>query len=201
MVCIKELNLQTVWQELRTALKHFIRSRVSNEQDSEDILQEVFIKLHNHLPELKEEEKFQSWVYQITRNTIIDFYRSRGKHQYQTTELDNKQVLQNAAHMIGEGNKNEVISTWLKALMDQLPKNYKEALIYTELDHHTQKELADKLGISLSGAKSRVQRGREKLKGILLECCHLEFDRFGNILDYRVNKGNCSCKEIDEKNN
>lgn len=193
---INQLNLHTIWQEFRISLKQFIRARVSDEQDSEDILQEVFIKIHNHLPNLKEEEKLHSWVYQITRNTIIDFYRSQAKSQAKLLDSDKERLLQNETDITDEGNKNEIVAAWLKDLIEQLPEKYKEALIYVELEQHTQKELANKLGISLSGAKSRVQRGREKLKNILLECCHLEFDNFGNILDYNVNKENCSCREI-----
>ena len=196
MFGINQLNLHTIWKEFRVSLKQFIRSRVSNEQDSEDILQEVFIKIHKHLPNLNEEERVHSWVYQITRTTIIDFYRSRAKGLSNLLDSDKEQLLQNESDLNHTGNKNEIVATWLKELMEQLPEKYKEALIHTELENHTQKELADKMAISLSGAKSRVQRGREKLKDALLECCHLEFDQQGNILDFEVNKGNCSCKEI-----
>lgn len=156
------------------------------------------MKIHHHLPDLKKEDKLRSWVYQITRNTIIDFYRSQAKSQAKLPDSDKERLLQNETDITDEGNKNEIVAAWLKDLIEQLPEKYKEALIYVELEQHTQKELANKLGISLSGAKSRVQRGREKLKNILLDCCHLEIDHYGNILDYRLNKGNCSCREIDE---
>lgn len=195
---IKQLCLHEVWQEFRLSLKKFIRARVKNDQDCEDILQEVFMKIHHHLPDLKEEDKLRSWVYQITRNAIIDFYRYQAKSQIKLLDAKKQQILPNETDITYENNKNKIVATWLKDLMEQLPEKYKEALIYVELEQHTQKELAEKLGISLSGAKSRVQRGREKLKNILLDCCHLEFDHYGNILDYRLNKGNCSCREIDE---
>ncbi|RXT03952.1 RNA polymerase sigma factor SigZ [Ammoniphilus sp. CFH 90114] len=198
---MKQVNLVTVWQDFRNILKQFIKSRVSNEQDTDDILQEVFIKIHHHLPNLKEEDKLRSWVFQITRNTIIDFYRSRGKNQFEllVVEIEDKLIDKNS--LPADGNKNEIVSSWLKDLTEQLPENDREALLHTEYGNLTQRELAAKLGISLSGAKSRVQRGREKLKHILLECCHLEFDNQGNILDYEVNKANCSCKEIRDKMN
>jgi RNA polymerase sigma-70 factor (ECF subfamily) len=199
-IFMETLNIQMVWEAFRTSLRQFILSRVSNEQDAMDILQEVFIKIHFHLPSLKDEDKLHSWVYQITRNTIIDFYRSRGKNknQFLTPELENK--LFNETDRIAEDeNKNTIVSSWLKDMIEQLPDKYKQALLLTEFEEITQKELAERLGISISGSKSRVQRARERLKKAILECCHLEFDYSGNVLDYRRNKGNCSCREIYEE--
>ena len=57
---------------------------------------------------------------------------------------------------------------------------------------HTQPEMAARLGISISGAKSRVQRAREKLKEALLDCCHFEFDRYGRMIDYHANCPECA---------
>jgi RNA polymerase sigma-70 factor (ECF subfamily) len=74
-----------------------------------------------------------------------------------------------------------------------LPERYREALILTEFDGLTQKELAERVGISLSGAKSRVQRGREMLKGMLHECCRFEFDRRGRVIECEPRaEDNCS---------
>jgi RNA polymerase sigma-70 factor (ECF subfamily) len=72
----------------------------------------------------------------------------------------------------------------IQEMIDDLPADYRQALILTEYEGLTQKELAQRLGISLSGAKSRVQRAREKLKIMLLNCCHFEFDRLGRVVDY-----------------
>jgi RNA polymerase sigma-70 factor (ECF subfamily) len=68
-------------------------------------------------------------------------------------------------------------------LISTLPAPYRDALVLTEFEGLTQKEMAERLGISLSGAKSRVQRGREQLKRMLLERCQFEFDRLGRIID------------------
>jgi RNA polymerase sigma-70 factor (ECF subfamily) len=64
-----------------------------------------------------------------------------------------------------------------------LPEPYRDAVVLTELEGLTQRELANRLGISLSGAKSRVQRGRAQLKQMLDECCTFEFDRRGKVID------------------
>jgi RNA polymerase sigma-70 factor, ECF subfamily len=75
-----------------------------------------------------------------------------------------------------------------------LPEPYRDALVLTEFDGLTQKELAERLGISLSGAKSRVQRGKEQLKRMLHDCCTFEFDRRGRVIDCEP-RGNSGCKE------
>lgn len=76
-------------------------------------------------------------------------------------------------------------------MMEELPEKYREALHLTEIQGLTQKELAERLNISLSGAKSRVQRAREKLKGVLLECCHVEVDRRGKVMDWESKEPDC----------
>jgi RNA polymerase sigma-70 factor (ECF subfamily) len=91
-----------------------------------------------------------------------------------------------------EIDREQTLLPCIKTMVDQLPDVYREAIIFTEYQGWTQKELAQHLGISLSGAKSRVQRAREKLKNMLLACCHFEFDRRGKIIDYHSRSDCCS---------
>jgi RNA polymerase sigma-70 factor (ECF subfamily) len=134
------MTTENLWETFHTGLKHFILQRIPDEQSADDVLQETFLKIHTRIATLRDEEKLQSWMYQIARNAIADYYR--------------------------------------------------EALILTEYKGLNQRELAERLGLSFSGAKSRVQREREKLKTMLLDCCHFEFDRLGKIIDYQPN---CAC--------
>ena len=84
-------------------------------------------------------------------------------------------------------NINEMVMGWLPGMISQLPDGYREAVELYELQGMPQKGIADKLGVSLSGAKSRVQRGREKLKSLLFDCCSFERDSRGNIIGYQRN--------------
>lgn len=102
----------------------------------------------------------------------------------------------------GIDNTVNEIASCIKAMINHLPEKCRQAIISTEFAGLTQKELGEKLGLSLSGAKSRVQRAREKLKAMLLECCHFEFDRLGNILDYRHKENTCPyCTENQSGSN
>lgn len=144
---------------------------------------------------LKDQDKLWAWLSQIARHAIVDYYRKRAM------VVDPAEAPEDVAEESDEDhNRNAEILSCLSPMIEQLPERYREAILLTDLQGLTQKEMADKLGLSLSGAKSRVQRGREKLKEMLLDCCHFEFDRLGNVLDYERKGGgcvSCACGEAD----
>lgn len=178
--------ISCIWEELSVSLKGFIRKRVANEQDADDILQEVFIKIQNNIEGLMNDNKIHAWIYRITRNTITDHYRKTHNNIYISNiseELLNTEEEELTA--------NAEIASCLKAMVDSLPEIYKQAILITEYEDMTQKELSEKLGISISGAKSRVQRARKMLKVMLLGCCQLEMDRRGKIIDYKHKHSEC----------
>ncbi len=177
------ITTENVWQEFNIKLKQFIIKRVRDEQSAEDILQDVFVKIHTHIDMLRDGHKLQSWIYQITRNAVYDYYRDQRITAGITETLD-------LPEEEDEDDVERMLALSLKGMIDCLPNAYRQALILTEYEGLTQKELASRLGLSFSGAKSRVQRAREKLREMLLECCHLEFDRRGRIIDYYPK---CAC--------
>ena len=168
---------EAVWLTLHDRLLRFIRARVEDDAVAEDILQEVFLRIHARIGSLRDEERLEGWVWQITRNAIADHHRGRRR----TVDLPEALL----APETGEADA-EAAARWLlpavRATIDALPEPYRDALLATEFDGLTQQELANRAEISLSGAKSRVQRARAKLKALLIECCHLEFDRRGALI-------------------
>jgi RNA polymerase sigma-70 factor (ECF subfamily) len=176
-----------IWEESRVRLKNFIARKINNPADAEDVLQNVFFKIQRNIHRLENEEKLYPWIYQLTRNAIIDYYRESKNHL-----TDSDAVLNEiAAEMSGKKDAEEEVLQWLVPMIGELPDIYREALLLSDIEGMTQKELSEKLFISLSGAKSRVQRGREHLKKALLDCCQLEFDRAGQIVDYEQNNKDC----------
>lgn len=180
------VSIDQVWDDFTAQLRRFIAGRIQNEADADDILQEVFIKIHRSIDRLEDQSKLQAWVYQIARNAIIDYYRKSEQAVEAPGELP---------EVLTEGSSEEEVeaevATWLQPMMEELPEKYREALHLTEIQGLTQKEMAERLNISLSGAKSRVQRAREKLKGVLLECCHVEVDRRGKVVDWESKEPDC----------
>ncbi|MEO8665615.1 MAG: sigma factor-like helix-turn-helix DNA-binding protein, partial [Ignavibacteria bacterium] len=88
--------------------------------------------------------------------------------------------------------KNSQLANCILPFINCLPEIYKEALLLTEFRNFSQLELANQLGISYSGAKSRVQRAKVKLRELFEKCCTITSDQYGNIMDYYPNpKKNC----------
>jgi RNA polymerase sigma-70 factor (ECF subfamily) len=184
-------DFDNIWYEFRIPLRVFIKRRISNDQDVEDVLQNVFIRIYNNSNKLSELNNIHAWVFTITRNTIIDYYRMQ-KHNSYFGELS--EYITICENLVEKNTINE-ISQCLIMMMQFLPEKYKQALILTEIENLSQKELADKAGLSVSGAKSRVQRARVLLKEEFLSCCKLEIDSRGNIIDYEVKNQDCDyCK-------
>lgn len=166
-----QYSLETIWRDLSVHLRRFIRQRVPDEAAADDILQDVFVRVHTHIDTLRDDTRLESWLYQITRNAIADYYRAR-------------RVLLPMAEIAKDEPKWEAepareLASSLRSMIAQLPPAYREAIILSDLEGMSQVTLAKRLGLSVSGAKSRVQRARAKLKQMLLGCCHFEFDRRG----------------------
>ena len=166
---------ERLYREFSNRLKHFIRKRVRDATAADDILQDAFLKIHSRIDALKDRDKMESWVFQITRNIIADQYR-------------NQKVAGEPAENLAAAEEDkgpaERLAPCLTGMIEGLPQQYREALKLTEYEGMTQKEFAAKLGISVSGAKSRVQRARAMLKDALMQCCHFELDRYGAVIDY-----------------
>jgi RNA polymerase sigma-70 factor (ECF subfamily) len=185
------IDTQEIWHTFSERLRHFILKRVQNEEDAADILQDVFCKIHGNIDHLRNEDKLQSWLYRIARNAIVDSYRRRKSERRVELGLDRLSDLSTDSDAM-----TAEIAECLRPMADRLPEKYRQAVLLVDFEGVSQMELADQTGLSLSGAKSRVQRGRQKLKEKLLECCHFELGRSGNILDYHPKAAGCpSCTQ------
>lgn len=171
---------QQYWQETRQRLKQYLGSRMSDAADVEDLLQDVLTSAFAKREQLRDEQLLTAWIYRIARNALIDYYRRADRASaWPSVGEDNGIPVQQI-----DADRTREFSSCIVPMIRALPEPYREALLLSEIGGLSQKELALRLGISYSGAKSRVQRGREKLRDMLLACCHIETDRYGNIVDY-----------------
>lgn len=176
--CDVSSETQKIWDVFHNKLLSFIHKRVEDKAAADDILQDVFMKIHKNIDTVKEHRKIDSWVYQIARNTIIDHYRIRKNNVELPEWLASPDVA-------SEKSSEQEIFACLSSLLEQLPEKYRSAVRRYDLEGMSQKEIAELENISLSGAKSRVQRGRAKLIEALHECCHcksLERSQFVNCI-------------------
>lgn len=172
-------NTQHVWDQFGDDLRAFIRRRVSDENVADDLLQEVFVRVHTKLDSVSDNQRLAAWLYRIARNVIADHYR---RAIVVVGAIDEVERADNP----DDGNLNELVVAWVKNRIAQLPVTFREAVLLSELHGVPQTQIAKRIGLSESGTKSRVQRGRRMLKDQLLRCCHFEFDRAGNVLDYKM---------------
>jgi len=188
------ISTEQAWELLSDKLRGFLLRRVNDPQLAEDLLQETFLRIHRKLGEVDDHARLSAWVFQIARNLVIDHYRT-GVRTGTIAEVPAEAIIDK------EQNLNMLVAGWLPEMIDVLPASYREAVALYELEGVPQQAIADRLGISLSGAKSRVQRGRAMLKDTLLECCSFEQDRRGNIIGYRKNTdedcGPCEGRCVD----
>ena len=168
---MQELPLLT-WDSLYGELVTFVRSKVKDRATAEDIVQDVFIKVHTKSSQLKEAEKISGWIYQITRNAVADHFRAQSKN------LEPANVDWESSHH----EFNECVAYCLNVLMGSLPEKYRLPLQLAEVDNLSQYEIAERLNISYSGARSRVQRARRMLKEKLDELYLIKTDSYGNVL-------------------
>lgn len=172
------MDSKRIWFTVSESLRQFIGIKIKDPQTVDDLLQEVFLKVQENSRQLKDEEKAGAWVFRIAQNTITDHYRRLQRPEIEGWKNLTSPAPDDASDLTAE------FAGCIPAMLEVLPPIYREALYLSEIEGLSQKELAQRLGISYSGAKSRVQRGREKLREILLECCHIHTDVYGNIIDY-----------------
>lgn len=167
-------NVEQIWNEFSVKLGQFIRARVSDPATADDIRQDVFLKIQRRLDALEDPAKLEGWIYLIARHAIIDHYRTRKE----TVEVPE------ALPVDPEPNDPEIdgLKAAFRRMVHSLPEPYRDAVVLADLEGLTQQQVAERLGLSLSGAKSRVQRGRALLRQRLLDCCSFEFDRRGGVI-------------------
>jgi RNA polymerase sigma-70 factor, ECF subfamily len=179
--------------EIRAAVRRFIGARVNSAAVADDLTQEVLLKVLQRLPQVRDPRRLMGWVIQIARNTVIDHYRSRRAAE-PLTETDGAELPETAAPAPNEeGRLRDSLARYVRSVVQQLPPVYREAIELTEYDGLSQVELAARLGISISGAKSRVQRARVKVRETIERCCHFEVDRYGTVLGYEPRVRSCTC--------
>lgn len=173
-------NVFEIWDEHENRLKNYIRRRVHNSADAEDILHTVFLKVYNYCEKKSDVTNLRSWLYQICYHAIVDHYKQKSKRR----ELSEHDLSISDSELPADK-----AAEWIQPLLSQLPKEYADSLKMADIEGVKQQEIADKKSISLTAAKSRVQRARKKLKEKFLECGVVERD--GDHLLFTVTKPCC----------
>lgn len=173
-------ELETLWRESSARLRGWFEQRTGSAADAEDLLQETFLRVHERLETLENAASVRAWLGTTARNVLLDHLRRRGSG-VTAVRADDELVSGPGP----EPNLDGVVAGWLQDFLRELEPADAEALVLVDLEGHTQRELAERQGLSLSGAKSRVQRARARLRARLEACCAFALDARGGILDAR----------------
>jgi RNA polymerase sigma-70 factor (ECF subfamily) len=172
----------SIWNQTRGRLLSFVLRRTRDKALAEDIVHDVFLKVHDRLPQLRQTDKIVGWIFRIASNTIADHFRNTSK-TVSSADLDGND----------DGvTLNDCVAACLLEMLKTLPEKYRQALELAELSEMSQLQLAKTLNISYSAVKSRVQRARKMLKEKMDKAYRIQFDNYGNAL-VCGNKLPCGC--------
>lgn len=182
------------WDNLRSRLRSFVARRVSSPDNVDDIVQDVFLRMQRSLPALRDEERFGPWVYRVARSAVAEYWRTQARHP--SADGNIPEQLAPATDDDGDAAFQKAASC-LASLVAHLPSPYREAITLSELQGMTQRGAAKQVGMSLSGMKSRVQRGRKLLHEKLLSCCDIGLDARNKVISCAPRRANLgkTCRE------
>ena len=173
-----EGGTRELYAALFAKLRPFVARRVPP-SDVDDVVQNVFLRVHRGLSDVRDEERLGPWVYQIARNVIVDHQRGNSRLPVPADNIGDDAP----APASPSGDLSEELATFVVPFVAMLPSPYREALTLTEIQGLSQKDAAEMLGVSLPAMKSRVLRGREKLRALFDACCDIAFDSRGRVVD------------------
>jgi RNA polymerase sigma-70 factor, ECF subfamily len=177
------------WKALEAAVRRYVSAQIADACVRDDLVQDVLLRLHRHLGNLRRRDKLAALVYRTARSVVVDHFRRRRS----TTEFSDELAAPSLLPEAFDSDPTEVLGRWLAGRVDRMPERYREVLRRTELQGQTQRQVADDLGLAYSTVKSRAQRGRALLHADLLACCRVEVDARGRVTDFEPRPTGCDC--------
>ncbi|RIX50086.1 sigma-70 family RNA polymerase sigma factor [Paenibacillus nanensis] len=178
-------NPNEQWCELYEPIRRFVASKVNCPSAVDDIVQNTFLRAYANFDQLVDKDKMMNWLYRIARNCTIDYFRQYASNIFPLAEIERHEEPNQAIDGLDD-TSHEVLRCMHDAIK-HLSQTYREALLL-QLHGRSLPQISEQLGISLSGTKSRIQRGRERIRRKLTGCCHIETDRYGNIIDFAIKR-------------
>ncbi|MHA6785941.1 sigma-70 family RNA polymerase sigma factor [Pseudonocardia saturnea] len=184
---------EQMWREVIAQLRGFVRRRIADPDRADDLVGDILLRVHQNLGSLDDRERLAPWVGRIARNAVIDEYRRVGRaREHLVAEAPDIGVddLDDSSTVSSE------LARCVRPLLAGLPPEQRRAVQAVDLDGVSQAAAARTECVSLSGMKSRVQRGRRRLAELLGQCCSLTLDARGVPMDYEPSRtpgSDCGC--------
>lgn len=162
----------TAWHRHEAELRAWLRGRLGNEHDAQDMLQNLFLKALRQNRKFCELDNARAWLFEVARNALSDHLRLR-KEQVELPE--------DLVHEPEEPVSVDSLAACLPRALAEMPEEDREALTLCDLEGLNQADYARLKGLSLPGAKSRIQRARKRLRVHLTAACQVRFDETGKV--------------------
>ncbi len=180
-------SVEEAWLAYQQKLLGFIASKVESKENAEELLNDVFIKLTEAINKNTPPDNISAWLYHVTKNSIIDYYRTKKRFEPLAENLVENSVASNE-----EMDTIKQLSQCILPMIKALPETYQQPLMLSEIEGYKYQEVATTLGISVPAVKSRILRGREKLHKSMGSCCTIHKNDSNETVDYDKNMGS-SC--------
>lgn len=177
------------WTDVAERLRPFVAHRVPA-SEIDDVVQDVLVRMHRGLPDLRDDDRFSAWMFQVARNAIADAGRKQARAPIGDLDLDATPAPPTADN---DREAATALAGCVSLFVAQLPSPYRQAITLVELEGKTAREAAEMVGISVSGMKSRVQRGRAQLRELFEQCCEIAVDARGKPTEF-TRRCQQSCK-------
>ena len=184
-IAASDLSADSSWRALSDRLRSFVGRRVAERADVDDLVQEILLRVQRGLPRLRDTQRFGPWVYQVARNALSDHRRAAVRHTSAMREAaeDPRSNEWSNADPTESDFLQHAMAEYAASLIDGLPHSYREAMKLTEVEGLTQAQAAARVGVSLSGMKSRVQRGRRMLRAAVHRDCEVVLDGRSRVIE------------------
>jgi RNA polymerase sigma-70 factor (ECF subfamily) len=187
------------WGRLRADVSRLVARRLPTRADVEDVVQEVLLRIWKHGPSLRNDERFGAWLSRVAYSATADHLRARQRHplpRYEASDADGP--ADSSPPYLGPSGEEQNVKTMIAAVLHPfiaaLAPPYRETMVLSELDGLPHAAIAEKLGVSISAVKSRVQRGRDLLRQSLERCCEIGLDARGTPVSCEVRPKNNACR-------
>jgi RNA polymerase sigma-70 factor, ECF subfamily len=191
-------DTEQLWQQMHTGIRAFVGRRIRHAADVDDVVQRVFLRVHEGLASLRDEDRVHAWVYRTATHAIADYYRGPvNRREVASGSLDDFADASPAGAGDEETDEPSTLKEFavcVQPLMRSLSAADREALTVIDVEEVTQIEAARRLGLSVSGMKSRIQRARRRLRTVVEECCRVHLDRRGGIIGYEQRSARSACE-------
>jgi RNA polymerase sigma-70 factor (ECF subfamily) len=163
------------WHQVEPELRGWLMTRLANRGDADDLLQDIFLKAIRRQDSFCELRNARAWLFEVARNALIDRFRL-SREQVELPE----DLCVESPEMVPV----ESLAACLPRVLSELSADDREAITLCDLQGMSQQAFADLKGISLPGAKSRIQRARRRMRAQLTSACQVSFDESGHVSDF-----------------